>query len=137
MVREAMTNEVVISLREMVGLSIAAIKVLEEDLQSDNARLRQKAAELILRYSVGNEQFRPEPEHAQRDIQINFALPRPEAPEEITAEADVVEDEPTTDTRQCDMCQGYKPDSQFVEGSERCRECFDEQQAMAERLLNQ
>ena len=141
-VREALNEETLQNIKKMVGLAPAAIEALKADLTHDNPRIRQKATELILKYSVGHTAIvRPEEEDSKKQpIQINFALPRPGHPAELP-ESEQPFDHPATesedeiDTRECDTCAANKPLTDFVESSARCIECFDKQQETAQAIL--
>ena len=136
-VREALTEDVLASIHSMVQLTPQVITNLTSDLADENAKVRQKAGELILKYTVGHPALvQPPDQDTTQPIQINFALPRPEEQpvELVEAEVEVV-DEPS-DTRQCDACGSDKPESEFVEASDRCLDCFNAQQKQAQDILD-
>lgn len=133
-VREALDQEVLNSLKQLVGLAPAAVAALQEDLASVNDKVRQNAYKLILQYSVGHPSLVKVDEDKHAPIQINFALPRPDDQPEMIDEAEVVEED-AGDVRECDACGATKPASEFVDASDRCVECFNAQQRRAQEIL--
>jgi hypothetical protein len=131
MVREALTQEVFDSIQQMTRLVPPVIQSLQQDLASDDDKVRQKASELVLRYTVGNTAVLKDDPEKHQPLHINFALPRPGGNEELPAiETEAVE------YRECDMCHEDKPVSDFVENSLRCVDCFNKQQEHLQELLN-
>lgn len=134
-VREALTEDVLKALRDLVGLTPKVVAALEEDLASDDAYVRQKAYALIVRYTMGHGALVPKPEEAdQGQMTVVFAqMPRPEntAPQQPHTGEPVVPDEPAPDAtavelRTCDACDTEKPAKEFVGMSSRCTKCHNE-----------
>jgi predicted nucleic acid-binding Zn ribbon protein len=133
-VREAITEETMRAIQQMVGLAPAAIEALAADLVSPSEKIRQGAAKLILQYTVGNA---PSPEDdAARNLTVHFDLPRPEQTQEQIDDPEVIDaevvDEPT---KTCDSCGADKPVTSFVANSDRCSSCYEEQRKRADQLL--
>lgn len=131
-VREALTQEIFNSIQQMTGLVPASIEALAADLASEDPKTRQKAYELVIRYTLGNTAVLKDDPERHQPLTVNFALPRPGQPEgpaepaEITADAEEV--------RECDTCGSSKPASEFVENSFRCKSCFETYQKQLEEL---
>lgn len=150
-VREAITEDVLRSIQSAVGLVPSALSAIQEDLGSSDAVLRQRAATLLLKYTLGHPALIPDAnDDGHKQIIVNFeGMHRP--PEvtgqpAVTVEAEEVESTPNVlpqsvdsedELRECDNCGASKPDSEFVENSDRCVKCFEEQQALAESLLGE
>lgn len=124
-VREAITEDVIRAIDSMLKLTPRAIEMIEEDLESPDPLVRQKAYTLLLKYTTGHPALlQANDTQAGSQINVSFELPRPDATADTEAtaeEAEVVEEE----DRQCDICETIKPISQFVVGSNRCAVCFD------------
>lgn len=126
-VREAITEEVMRAISNLVSLTPQAVVALAADLESDDAVLRQRAASLVVRYTIGHPALVKPAEDEAQPFQVIFQLPRPadsgEAPaaDQIEADAEVIEE-----TRICDTCGKEKAAAEFVGGSDRCQSCFDE-----------
>lgn len=134
-VREAITEETVRAINELVKLAPRAIQLIADDMESDDALVRQKAYSLLLRYTVGHPAILAhEDTAAGAQINVHFDLPRPD-PDAITTDA--VEIEPPEEDRECDLCHEVKPASQFVVNSSRCQSCFDNWKATIIEDYNQ
>lgn len=131
-VREAITEDVLRAIRDFVALTPDVVRALAEDLQSEDKILRHKAAALIAKYTLGNPAVAGRPnEELERELVINFDLPRPE----VVDSPVVHEIEPGE--RPCDICGAFKSDEQFVDGSDRCVDCWNESRAkVLERFGN-
>jgi hypothetical protein len=108
-VREALTEDVLRSLRTMVGLAPQAVAALEQDLADPDAKIRQKAYQLWLQYTVGHGAIlRPEPDEAAKGMVVHFNLPRPtdEPGTEAREDGPLVD---ATELRTCVMCGEDKP----------------------------
>jgi hypothetical protein len=125
MIREAITEDTIQAIHQMVGLTSRAVSAIEEDLGSEDALIRQRAYTLLIKYTVGNRAVVPEtPVDHNAPINITFGLPRPaDADNMIDADAQVLE------TKECDACHQDKPLSDFVANSDRCGVCFEEWRA--------
>lgn len=136
-VREAITEDVLRSIHTAVGLVPDALSAIQQDLASDNESIRHRAAALLLKYTLGHPAMVP-PEEADNSKQIivNFGgMSRPEIVEAELAE-EVPPEVESGDTKECDKCHATKPLGEFVESSDRCRACFDEQQRQQQELLD-
>lgn len=131
-VREAVTEDIMKAIRDMVGLTPKAVLAIEEDLGSDNETTRQRAYTLIMKYTAGHPALvRPPEEDRTQAIQVNFALPRPEQ-ETVTVEVEELD----TDTRQCEKCNQVKSQNEFVGVATLCNSCFADRQARVDGLLS-
>lgn len=132
-VREAITEETVKAIGDLVKLTPTVVEKLTEDLESDDPAIRQRAYTLVAKYTIGHPAIvQPTDDPGQKQIVVNFALPRPG--EEVQGQEAAVEVE-ADEMRQCDKCGADKPVTQFIAGSSRCVECYEEQQAQAQRIL--
>lgn len=119
-VREAITEDVLSAINDLVALTPTMVEAIREDLSSDDKYLRQKAYSLLARYTLGNSSVAPAPANAApAPMQVVFQLPRPgdDGQPPITVEAE--------ELRTCMECQATKPASEFVANSERCQSCHD------------
>lgn len=120
-VREAINEDVLRAIEGMVGLTPAAVAALQEDLESDDATIRQRAYSLVIKYTVGHPALVKDDITREQNMTVNFNLPRPD-------EADLAaHNTEATELRECDMCREDKvwPD-EFEAGSTRCKECHAE-----------
>lgn len=130
-VRESITADTLAAISKMVALTSDAVGCIAEDLQSEDAVVRQRAYTLIMKYTVGHQAIvRPPEEEKGGDIQVNFNLPRPEEMDGVTEEV-----EEATEIKTCDSCGKDKPISEFVANSHRCSPCYESQQSRAQDLL--
>lgn len=139
-VREAITEDVLRAVQELVGLTPTVVAAIREDLASDDATIRQRAYSLVAKYTIGHPAIvRPEDDGGGQQLVVNLGLPRPE-PEvrttRIEPEVLDVPEDAAIETKECDKCRADKPVEQFVAGSDRCRECFDQQQAEARKMIS-
>jgi hypothetical protein len=119
-VREAITEDVLNAINDLVALTPTMVAAIKDDLASDDKYLRQKAYSLLARYTLGNSSVAPAPATAAPGpMQVVFQLPRPgdDGAPSITVEAE--------ELRTCMECQATKPASEFVANSERCQACHD------------
>lgn len=132
-VREALTEEVLQAIARMVALTPRAVDRIGEDLENDDPAIRQRAYNLIAKYTLGHPAIlQPKDAEAGRAMNINFNLPRPgdEVDESLTAVPSEIEE-----VRECDQCHEDKPITQFIAGSDRCATCYHSNQERAEKLL--
>lgn len=133
-VREAITEDVLRAIETMVGLAPQAVAALAQDLHSEDSKVRQKAYDLWLRYTVGhNAIVRPEEDEAGKQLVVNFNLPRPEGGPGTEAQEDT--DTEAQELRVCNMCGEEKDVALFVAASDRCSDCHDRLQEKARELL--
>lgn len=120
-IREALTEDTLRAIQALVNLTPRAVELIGQDLESDDALVRQKAYTLLLKYTAGHPAVvKPEEGPAGNQINVSFELPRPEQTVDMTADdVDVI------DLKQCDMCHADKPVTEFVANSNRCQECMD------------
>lgn len=123
-VREAITEEVMHAISNLVALTPAAVAALEADLESEDPVIRQRAATLVVKYTIGHPAIVKPVEEAQQPFQVVFSLPRPDVACDPSPTEAVVED--IEETRVCDVCGELKVASEFVAGSDRCKSCFAE-----------
>jgi hypothetical protein len=121
-VREAITEDTLRAIQSLLALAPRAVEAITEDLESDDAVLRQRAYTLIAKYTIGHPAIITKDEtDSSKQIVVNFNLPRPDS---ITLESDEPEELKT-----CDLCDEVKPESEFMAGSDRCWTCFEEHKA--------
>lgn len=142
-VRAAITEDTLRAIQSLVGLTPQVVSALEQDLASEDDVVRQKAYTLIIKYTMGHPAIvRAEEGTDGKQLIINFGLPRPEAADErANAPSEGRTEEPVDGTgveiRQCDKCGADRPLADFVAGSYRCQQCYDAQQAEAQRILEE
>lgn len=121
-VREAIDQDVLEAIGKMVRLTTQAVQVLADDLEGEDRVMRQRAAALVVKYTVGHPALVKAPDEKPSNIEVHFSLPRPdgEAAVEVTEDGEVVE------TKICDDCGLEKAVDEFVAGSDRCAICFEE-----------
>jgi DNA-directed RNA polymerase subunit RPC12/RpoP len=125
-VREAIDEDVLRAIDQMVTLTPAAVAALQEDLVCEDRTLRQRAYQLLFRYTVGHPALVKPNDEMQGGMVVNFNLPRPDEAPAIEAE---VPDDAEPVMRECDMCNELKPEAEFVAGSYRCATCSEEYKA--------
>lgn len=129
-VREAITEEVLRGIQDLVGLTPEAVLAIGEDLRSEDSTIRQRAYGLILKYTLGNAAVAPTDDNTGKELVVNIGIPRPDVPENpgIPQPAESTPDaEQVTELKTCDMCARELEVSYFVDGSERCQDCWAEQ----------
>lgn len=118
--REVLTEDLLGRIKQMVGLTPDAISTLEDLLASEDAEVAIRAAQTILRYTMGNPSVAPPSvDVAPSPMSVTFNLPR--AGDAISHEQVEV-----TETKMCGDCHVAKPLNEFVAGSARCQRCFDD-----------
>lgn len=118
-VREAMTDAVLSSVRDLISLTPRAIQRLNEDMDSQDEQIRQRAYTLLLRYTMGNPTVAPPPaDLAPAPMQVHFHMPRPD-----TTDTGEVIEAAAVEARTCMECKQDR--TEFVAGSDRCVECHD------------
>jgi hypothetical protein len=132
-VREALTEDVLAAIAEMVGLTPKAVQMLKLDLEAEDSTVRQRAYTLLLKYTVGHPAVvQPSDADPGKQMVVNFNLPRPadaqgEDSDIVSAEAESL--------RVCVVCAADKPESEFVANSDRCWDCHRQMQSKIEELL--
>jgi predicted nucleic acid-binding Zn ribbon protein len=125
-VREALTEDVLTALQDLVRLTPDAVATLQSDMQGDDAVLAQKAATTVLRYTVGHQALVTPKEAAAPQLVVNFGLPRPD---DIPVDDDPSDDDPSDDAVveffECDVCHTELPTSERVANADRCQDCHD------------
>lgn len=130
-IREAITEEVLAGVHQLIGHVPAAIQRAAELLDSSDETLRYQAAALILRHTAGNKNVVPDVnEGRQRDLHVTFALPRPQGPTQADGESTGV-----IETKECDSCGHTKTLDEFMGQSDRCKECFGKMQAIGQGII--
>lgn len=122
-VREAITEDVLRSIKQIVALTPKAIEQIEADLESEDGYVRRKATEQVLKYTIGHQALLTKDDTAnEKQLVVHFNLPRPDGEPEVV-DVDVEE---VSETHICDTCGADKPVSEFVDNSTRCSTCHDE-----------
>lgn len=128
-VRESLTSDVLHSVGALVQMVPKAIERIQEDLDSPDETIRQRAYTLLLKYTMGNPSVAPGPaEAAPSPMSVVFNLPRPGSPEDSTSPVQV---EDVVELQQCVECGTERPLHEFVAGSSRCVPC---QKALEEKV---
>jgi ribosomal protein L37AE/L43A len=131
-VREAITEDVLRGIQRLLAITPKAIECMADDLDSEDATIRQRAYSLIAKYTLGQSGMVNKDDGAQAGMVVHFNLPRPG--DEVTTDGAAVELE-DDELRQCDTCGQDKPITEFIAGSYRCATCYDAQRERAQRLL--
>ncbi len=120
-VREALTEDVLHGINTMVGLTPRAIELLQQQMESSDETISQRAVTLLLKYTMGNPSVAPPPTTpAASGLTVLLGMPRPgDAIGSEVAASDAEE------LRACGDCGLDKPEVEFVAGSTRCRACFE------------
>lgn len=126
-VREALTEDVMVALEDLIKLTPEAVATLsahmdDSDPESYDAVLAQKAATTVLRYTVGHQALVTPQEATAPQLVVNFGLPRPgaEQPYDATTKPIEVEEE-----FECDVCHEVLLTTERVAGADRCSECHE------------
>lgn len=133
-VREALTEDSMQSLQKMVKLLPGVVEELQRDIHHEDEVVRQKAHQMVLRYTLGHEKALPPDDKAPTGLTVNFTMPRPDATAEVSA-TELPVDADADELRICDTCQEPKPLADFFQGALRCRSCVAAFQARAHALL--
>ena len=132
LVRDALTDNVLQSLLELVAVTPDVVARISEDVNSKDPVVRQKAYTLFMRYVLGHGAVQPKDEAAQGAFHIHFdSMPRPDGFGGGT------DDDPETQQlidaievpdghRVCEDCQVPKPLDCFDEEAPRCDDCLGE-----------
>jgi hypothetical protein len=129
LIREALTDHVLLSLRQLVGITPDIVARLSEDVNDTDPVVRQKAYGLVLRYVLGHGAVQPKPDEASGNLHIHFdSMPRPDGfdggiEDDPEAQDDVEAVEVPDGHRLCEDCLEPKPLEQFDEAAPRCDEC--------------
>lgn len=122
LVRESIDESVLSAIDRMVKLTPQAVDVLARDMEGEDRVMAQRAAALVVKYTVGHPALVRPPEEKPTAFTVNFGLPRPEEPGD--APAIDPEDAEVVAEKVCDNCHEPKPLSAFADGSDRCEDCF-------------
>lgn len=134
-VREAITEDVMRSIMDLIALTPTAVSKLAEDLESDDSTIRQRAYTLVAKYTIGHPALvRPPDEDKTQPLVVRLETPQPAAAEVPALEVAATEID-ASDIRQCDMCEHDKPVKEFVANSTRCLECYAKQRAAAHEMI--
>ena len=127
LVREAMTEDVLLNISTLIGLSPKAIAKLEEQMDSEDETISQRAVTLLLKYTMGNPSVAPPPSvQAPAPMSVVFNIPRPGDTTAESSDAVTLQPGEADELRECTDCHEEKPDHEFVASSDRCVECFNE-----------
>jgi hypothetical protein len=138
--REALTEDVLRATQDLLKLTPKAVENIAADMASGDERIRQKATEFVLRYTLGNQSIAPTATNNPAPMQV--VLNWPTAPPAVI-EGSAVEleqpalAEPVVDApehielpegalRDCMWCHKTKPVAEFVGVSDRCQACHDD-----------
>lgn len=129
-VREAIDEEVIKAIGALVRLSPGAIAALEDDLDSDDPLIRQRAYSLVLKFALDNAHITP-PRADKPHLQVDVNLPRPD-----TTPAPPLDDasralEPAPG-RICVGCREPRAASDFQADAPMCSRCLEQRR---ERVL--
>lgn len=117
-VKEAITDDILIAIEKMVALTPKLIDVIAADLDSQDDQTRGRAMSLLARYTLGNASVAPQANAPSgQTLEINLTMPQPgdvQSPA-ITAEA--------VELNICAECNEEKPLHEFREQSQRCNDC--------------
>lgn len=133
-VREAMTEANMRSLRDMVGLLPSVVDELKKDISAKDDLVRQKAHTLVLRYTLGHEKALPNDDNPGAGLVVNLTMPRPDTIPPEPSDAEVLPAD-ATEVRQCDVCEEEKPAPEFVGASSRCRLCMKGLQSKVDSFM--
>lgn len=121
LVREAIDDDVLAAIGKMVGLTTKAVARLERDLDGEDAVIAQRAAALVVKYTVGHPALVKPVDETPQALTVHFNLPRPDG----TVEAPAVDEEGEEITDfVCDQCGEERAAELRVAGSDRCEICF-------------
>lgn len=140
-VKEAITEDLVSRIHEMIGAMPEAIEALIEDinpepdgpdgeLTDDQLDRRQRAYTQLFKLTAANKNLVPDINaDKQRDLTVIFggALARSEIAKERLGE----EVSGVIESKTCDACGVAKSLEDFVGTSDRCQQCFDEMREAA------
>lgn len=124
-VRDAITEDVLRAISQMVGLTPRAVELMAKDLESEDSTIRQRAYTLITKYTIGHPALVKPDEGNQGHMTVNFNLPRPD---DVAENGEFPLDAESLELKRCDMCGADKPTNEFVAGSERCEPCYTDWQ---------
>jgi hypothetical protein len=124
-VREALTEDVLGALQDLIRLTPAAVATLADHMDGDDPVLAQKAATTTLRYTVGHQALVTPQAATAPQLVVNFDLPRP-AP---GSSPDDPDDEDSFETFECDVCHTVHLIAERVAGANRCVECHEKRKA--------
>lgn len=144
--QEAMSAELLTQIQRFVFLIPKALDAITTNLDDEDPDIRQKAATLLLKYTMGNASVAP-PSLEQQDqpLQINFTIPRADTVgpakgggvrplltevSDLSVQAPVIDvestdldDRNTCEKRTCMECGLEKCADEFIGQSYRCKHC--------------
>lgn len=116
-VRGALTEDVMHSIRDLVALGPKMVQAVSVDMESPDSVVRQKAYTLWAKYTLGNPALAPADETKQPMTVVFNGMPRPD-----TVDA-VITPEPAEELRKCTVCAETKLTTEFEQHSDRCAAC--------------
>lgn len=131
-VREMLTEKVLLELEALTDLLPKAVARLALLLESDDDDTALKAATLLLKYTMGNSSIAPPPlEQSGTRLELNIGIPQQDGSQRnYVVEGEVVDgeiaDAPAAELRECMDCHQEKPAEDFMGQSQRCQQCHDE-----------
>lgn len=128
-VREALTDDVLRAIQDLVSLTPLVVAKIREDIEQDkDTTLRQRAYSLVAKYTLGNASVAPAPtDPAATGMTVNFLMPRPGDQTPATIEAQ--SDSEAVELKKCVECTQEHPTTDFVANSDRCTTCHAALQA--------
>jgi hypothetical protein len=127
-VRESLTEAVLVGIQQLVAITPKMIAAIEADLDHPDDNVRQKAYTLLARYTLGNPSVAPQPQTAAaQPMTVHFNMPRPGGE---TEPGSVIPEATAIEIKECVECKIEKEETQFVGNSDRCQECHDKLQAL-------
>lgn len=132
LVRESIDDSVLAAIDRMVKLTPQAVDVLARDMEGEDRVMAQRAAALVVKYTIGHPALVRPPEEKPVNFEVHFGLPRPDDDGEVVRYDE--EGEVAAETKVCDACGQEKPVAEFADGSDRCESCF---QGVRARLIKQ
>ena len=125
-VREALTEDVLNSLGDMVRLVPTAIGVIADGLENGDPQTKQRYAELVMRYTLGHKSIAPaSAEQAPAPMTVNLLIPA-SGSDPTQAQVQAALPGEADELKQCVECGNEKPAPEFVAGSDRCQTCDDD-----------
>jgi hypothetical protein len=136
-VREALTDDVLRAIQDLVNLTPLVVEKIREDIEQDSdTTLRQRAYSLVAKYTLGNASVAPPPtDPAAAGMHVTFMMPRPGDTSAPTIEAQ--SDSDAVELKKCRDCEQDKPTTEFEANSDRCTQCHTALQAKVQERFGE
>lgn len=133
-VREQITEDTLRAIRRLVALTPVMVEAIGRDLEHPDPVIRQRAYSVMARYTLGHSAIVTPPEDATRQTMtvIFPGMVRPGQDSAIEGTTAPPVDEPP---RTCNSCDATKPAVEFVEHSDRCKDCHAEMQERMQEVV--